>query len=150
MKKFKRKTAEDHYANLSPAEQRRIARKSYTYQLELRQLEVDARSKMSVADAWADKFSRQPMLEDPDNLRPQQLPYDQMAQHSYFDLIEDSATIADMQNALRKRRLEVERTKSLTKAAQPYSWAKMLGENDPDEGKDEAETQFQVRKEWKP
>jgi len=141
-----RKTAEDHFNNMTPQEQRRIKHKSYNYQTELRQPEIYARSKMTFAQAWADKFGRPPMPEHPDNPRPTNLTFDQMALHPYYLLIEDQNTITSMHNASKERRKEVNQSRAIHKPPIPFSIAKSLGVNDPDEGNEEAQQKFQIRR----
>jgi len=119
----KRKTQVDHWLSLSPEEQLRRNRKHYQAQIALRQHELNARNNMTPAQAWADKFGREPLPEDPDNLLPKGLSYEERASHKAYTLIQDPEQITQMQKALTERRLAVQASKT----TKYVSKAKMLG-----------------------
>jgi hypothetical protein len=121
----KRKTQVDHWLQASPEEKLRLNRKYYRTAIELRNHEVQARAKMPTAQAWADRFGREPLPEDPDNPYPKGLSYEERAKHSYHSSIEDPDQIRQMQFALTNRRLATEANKEV----KLVSKAKMLGNN---------------------
>ena len=118
----KRKTQLDHWLELSPEEQLRRNRKHYQAQIALRQFEITARQNMSPAQAWADKFGREPLPQDPDNQTPKGLTYEERAKHQHYDLIKDLDQIQQMQKALTERRLATQ----ASKAVKATSKAKLL------------------------
>lgn len=123
MKPPKLKTQVDHWLSLPPEEQLRRNRKHYQHQRILRMHEINARQNMTKAQAWADTYGKEPLPQDPDNLEPKGLTYEERSKHSYYELITDPDEIRDRQQANTEHRLAYEKSKRTTKT---YSIAKHL------------------------
>jgi hypothetical protein len=119
----------DHYDALTPEQKKSFARMHYSREIAFREKEITTRNKMHWADAWADKFARKPLPVNPDNPIPSGMTYDAMANHNYYQL-HTGDDIAQMQDAIRKRRLSVESTRLLTGKTSKFSIAKQLGSTD--------------------